>query len=213
MIFARAFLGQEMILVGAIGLAVGLSYTYLRARGQLDLLRWVWLPALLWGVFGTLDTLVTLVGTWGDPTREGNPTTRAFLSWGGWAGLALGAFLYVLFWAAVVIGLEALRGRLGGAWAGVLGGAQLLILYALAVGHFFGFLSWTPYFPFWRLLDWLYTHDRWFFTTSPLGYDSYIGVALGALLTALHLAIAAMLRVLRAKGSHPAQALVPSKVG
>lgn len=215
MIFARALLGQELILVGAIGLAMGLIYTFMRARGQLDLLldllRHVSLPALLWALFGTLDALVTLVGTWGDPSREGNPTTRAFLAWGGWAGLVFGTFLYVLFWAAVIVGLEALHGRRGGAWAGVLGGMQLLILYALAVGHFFGFLSWTPYFPFWPLLSWLYAYDRWFFTTSPLGYDLYIGVTLGALCTALHLAIVALLRFLRGKGRQSAQALVASK--
>lgn len=205
MIFARAFLGQELILVGAIMLALELIYIYLRQRNQLDLLRRVWLPALFWAIFGTLDALVTLVGTWGDPSREGNPTTRAFLSWGGWAGLVLGTFLYVLLWALVVIRLETLRGRLGGVWARVLGGAQLLILYALAAGHFFGFLSWTPYFPFWPLLSWLYAHDRWFFTTSPLGYDLYLGVLLGAVCTALHLAFIAPLRVQRGmRIQHPA---------
>jgi hypothetical protein len=200
MVFSRAILGQELVLVGVIMLALGLVATYVRARGQLDLARRVWLPVLLWAVFGTLDALVTMVGTWGDPSREGNPTTRAFLCWGGWVGLVLGAFLYVLFWAAAIIGLEALRGRLGGVWGSILGAAQLFILYALAVGHFFGFLSWTPYFPFWAQLDWLYMHDRWFFTTSPLGYDSYIGVVLGALCTALHLGIAALLRSPRGAG-------------
>lgn len=194
MIFARAILGQELILVGAIGLAIGLVYTYLRLRAQLDLLRRVWLPALLWAIFGTLDALVTMVGTWGKPWNEGNPTTRAFLYWGAWIGLTLGAFLYVLFWAAVIVGMEKLRQRLDGIWVGVLGAAQLLTLYALAVGHFFGFLSWTSYFPFWPLLDFLYVHDRWFFTTSPLGYDLYIGLVLGALCTTLHLGIARLLR-------------------
>lgn len=147
MIFARAFLGQELILVGAIMLALELIYIYLRQRNQLDLLRRVWLPALFWAIFGTLDALVTLVGTWGDPSREGNPTTRAFLSWGGWAGLVLGTFLYVLLWALVVIRLETLRGRLGGVWARVLGGAQLLILYALAAGHFSAFSRGRRTFP------------------------------------------------------------------
>lgn len=72
-------------------------------------------------------------------------------------------------------------------------------------GTFFGFLSWTPYFPFWPLLSWLYAHDRWFFTTSPLGYDLYLGVLLGAVCTALHLAFIAPLRVQRGmRIQHPA---------
>jgi hypothetical protein len=33
MIFARAILGQELVLIGAIGLTLGLIYTYLRQRG------------------------------------------------------------------------------------------------------------------------------------------------------------------------------------
>ena len=140
MIFAQAILAPQFVLIGAIGLAVWLVYLYLRRWGQLDLARRVWLPTLLWALFGTLDSLVTMVGTWGDPSREGNPTTRAFLYWGAWLGLTLGAFLYVLFWAAIVVALEALRRRLGGAWASVFGGVQLLILYALAIGHYFGFL-------------------------------------------------------------------------
>ncbi|HEX6817185.1 MAG TPA: hypothetical protein VF120_02335 [Ktedonobacterales bacterium] len=197
-IFEPAILGQELILLGAIGLALGLIYTYLRARAQLDLLRRIWLPALLWAIFGSLDALVTMVGTWGAPWREGNPTTRAFLYWDGWLGLVVGTFLYVLFWAGVIVGLEVLRRRLaraaGGVWASIVGGAQLLTLYALAIGHFFGFLSWTPYFPFWSQLDYLNAHAQWFFTTSPLGYDLYIGLALGSFCMALHLAIAALLR-------------------
>jgi hypothetical protein len=195
-IFESAILGPELILLGAIALALGLTYAYLRTRAQLDLLRRVWLPTLLWSTFGSLDALVTMAGTWGAPQQEGNPSTRAFLYLGGWLGLTLKTFLFVLFWAALVIGLEALRRRLGGAWAHALGAAQLLILYALAMGHLYGFLSWTPaFFVFhvWRLIDYLYVHARWIFTTSPLGSGLYIGLALGSLCTALHLTLAAIL--------------------
>jgi hypothetical protein len=194
MIFERAILGQELIIIGAIGLAMGLVYVGLRHVGYLDVLGRVWLPAAFWMVTGTLDALVTMVGTWGQPANEGNPTTRAFLYWAGWVGLTVGAFHYGLFWGAVIAGLEALRRRWGGAWSSAFGATQLLILYALATGHLAGFLSWTPYFPLWPLLGFLYAHDRWFFTTSPLGYDLYIGLALGAVCTALHLAVVATLR-------------------
>jgi hypothetical protein len=203
-ILARAILGPELILLGAIALALGLSYAYLRTRAQLDLLRRVWLPALLWSIFGSLDPLVTMAGTWGAPQQEGNPTTRAFLYSFGWLGVVLKTFLDVLFWGALVIGLEALRRRLDGGWTHALGAVQLLILYALATGHLYGFLSWTPvFFVFhvWRLIDYLYLHARWIFTTSPLGSGLYIGLALGSLCTALHLVLAAILR--RTTAGHP----------
>jgi len=196
-LFAHAILGPELVLLVAIALALGLTYAYLRTRAQLGLLRRVWLPALLWSIFGSLDALVTMAGTWGASQREGNPTTRAFLYSFGWLGLVLKTFFFVLFWAGLVIGLEALRQRLGGVWAYALGAAQLLILYALAMGHLYGFLSWTPaFFVFhvWRLIDYLYMHARWLFTTSPLGSGLYIGLALGSLCTAAHLILAAILR-------------------
>ena len=194
MIFARAILGQELILVSAIGLAMALISLYLRQRGHLDLLRRVWLPALLFALFGTLDALVTIVGTWDAPLREGNPTTRAWLLWGGWVGLVIGTFLYVLFWAAAIVGLETLRQRSGRLWASVLGGVQLLILYALAIGHFWGFLTWTSYYPAWgwNVQSYLSLHAPWLYAISPLGYGIYVGLVLGVIVMTVHLAIAAL---------------------
>lgn len=194
MIFARAILGQELILVGAIGLSMGLIYTYLRQRSQLDLLHRVWLPALLWAIFGTLDALVTIVGTWGAPWREANPTLRALLIWNGWVGQVIYTFFYVLFWAAVVIGLEELRRRLGGVWAYLLGAAQLLLLYTLAVGHLSGFLSWPRYIQaILPLIAFLNERAPWLFAVS-LDYFSNYALILGTICTALHLSIAALLR-------------------
>ncbi len=77
MIFTQAILGQELTLVGVIGAEMGLIYAFLRLRGHLGVLRHVWLPALLWAIFGILDALVTMVGTWGDPWREANSWLRA----------------------------------------------------------------------------------------------------------------------------------------
>jgi hypothetical protein len=195
MIFSRALLGQELILLGPIGLAMGLIYTYLRWRGQLDLLHRVWLPALLWAIFGPLDALVTIVGTWGAPWAEGNPLLRAFLSWDGWVGQVIYTFVWELFWAAVVSGLEALRRRLGGVWAYLLGAVQLVTLYMLAVGHFFGFLSWTPYLqPILPLIAFFEEHVPWLFSDSPMGFLLNWATALGAICTALHLGIAILVR-------------------
>jgi hypothetical protein len=215
MIFARALLGQELILLGAIGLAMGLIYAYLRWRGQLDLLPRVWLPALLWAIFGPLDALVTIVGTWGDPWAEGNPLVRAWLIWDGWVGQVVYTFLYVLFWAVVVVGLEELRGRVGGIrpdgiggfLAYLLGAAQLITLYALAVGHLYGFLSWTPYLqPIWPLITYFEVHVPWLFSDSPIGYLLDWGTALGAICTVLHLGIAALLRRMGVQAPRKSQA-------
>lgn len=203
MIFERALLGQELILLGSIVLAMGLIYSYLRWRAQLDVLRHVWLPALLWATFGPLDALVTIVGTWGDPWREANPLVRAWLLWDGWVGQVIYTFLYVLFWAAVVFALDELRRRLGvgrlggvsGFVAYLLGALQLLILYTLALGHLYGFLSWTPYLqtisPFIAFFE---ARTPWLFSDSPLGYLLDFGTAMGAVCTVLHLGIAALLR-------------------
>lgn len=207
MIFARALLGQELILLGAIGLALGLIVTYLRQRMQLSLLRRVWLPTLLWAIFGPLDALVTLVGTWGDPWREANPLVRAWLIWNGWVGQVLYTFLYVLFWAAVILGLEEVRRRVGGVWAFLLGATQLLILYTLAVEHLSGFLSWTPYLqPIWPLILLLDNRAPWLFADSPVGVFVNYALILGAICTALHLAIAPLLRRKGGKASVASQA-------
>lgn len=196
MLFAHALLGQELILLSDIGLALGVIYGYLRWRSHLDLLRHVWPPALLWTVCGTLDALVTLVGTWDDPTREANPILRAWLIQDGWVGQLLYTFVYILLWAAVVLALEALRRRVRGVWVFLLGAAQLIILYALALGHLVGFLSWTPAYrqvivPLMAVLD---AHAPWLESDSLTGYFTNLTLVLGAACTAVQLAIAVLLR-------------------
>lgn len=202
MIFARALVGQELILLGTIGLAIGLVVAHLRQRGQLDLLRRVWLATVLWAIFGTLDALVTMVGTWGAPWREANTMLRAMLSWDGWIGQLIYTFGWVLFWAAVVLGLEELRRRLSGVrlggvrvWVYLLGATQLVILYTLAVEHLSGFLSWTPYLqPIMPLIAWLDARAPWLFANSPMVIFVNYALILGAIFTALQLAITALLR-------------------
>jgi hypothetical protein len=80
-------------------------------------------------------------------------------------------------WAAVVIGLEELRRRVGGIWAYLLGAVQLLMLYALAIRHHTGNLSWTTYYQS-PLLVSLYAHMPWLFDVSPVGLFSNIALIL-----------------------------------
>lgn len=200
MIFERAILGQELILLGTIAVAMGLIYTYLRWRGQLDMLRHVWLPALLWTIFGPLDALVTIVGTWGAPWAEGNPLLRRFLFWDGWIGQVIYTFLWVLFWSALVVGLEELRRRcgrvrFGAVWVYIFGAGQLLILYMLGLAHCYGFLSWTPFGQqLWPLIAFFEERAPWLFSDSLVGFFLDPATALAALCVVLHLAVAAFLR-------------------
>ncbi|HEY8324775.1 MAG: hypothetical protein ACHQ1E_13260 [Ktedonobacterales bacterium] len=195
MIFTQAILGQELTLVGVIGAEMGLIYAFLRLRGHLGVLRHVWLPALLWAIFGILDALVTMVGTWGDPWREANSWLRAWLLWDGWVGQLIYTFLYVLIWASVVIGLEALRRRAGGFWPYLLGVAQLLILYRLALEHFYGFLTWTALNQLaWNFIAFFVARTPWLFSDSVVGYVLDFATALAAICVVLHLTIAALLR-------------------
>jgi hypothetical protein len=122
---------------------------------------------------------------------------RRFLLWDGWIGQLIYTFCWVLFWAALVFGLEELRRRVGGVSglvAYLLGAIQLLILYRLALWHFAGFLSWTSYNPQISLfIAFFEERTPWLFSDSFLGYVLDLGTALGAICVALHLAVAAVL--------------------
>jgi hypothetical protein len=211
MILSRAILGQQLVLLLTIGLAIGLAIVYLRWRSHLDLLRALWLPATLFAIFGTLDALVTMAGTWNGPWREANPTMRAFLLWAGWWGQCVGSFLWVIGWTLVVDGLESLRQRLGGRGASIARGMQLLALYGLAAGHISGFLSWIflarlPAVA--EVFFGLYQRIPWLDAISPFSYPLYLGLSFGGLCTLLHVGILALRRRWRGRlsagASHPA---------
>ncbi|HYM27212.1 MAG TPA: hypothetical protein VET66_03635 [Steroidobacteraceae bacterium] len=204
MIFAREVLGQELVLIGTIALALGVIYGYLRWRGQLDALRRLWPPSLLWVICGTLDALITMVGTANDPTREANSILRGWLVRDGWVGQLIYTFPYILIWAGVVIGLEELRRRVRGAWAFLLGALQLTILYSLALGHLYGFLSWTPSAEaFAPLFAFVQAHAPWLLSDSLIGYFIDVQLVIGLGCVALQLAITALLRWVGARSAAP----------
>ena len=203
MIFDRQIQGQQIVLLLSILVALTLAVAYLWRRGRLSSLRALAVPLALSVVFGTLDGLVTLRGTYYNPWREGNPTLRAVLLWGGWLGLCLWSVLWVFAWALVLDGLESLRLRLAGSGAKVLlRGAQLYIFYALAMLHLSDVISWIGWPTLLnqitiQFLGWLANHAPGLFTISPIGDYLYVGLFFGALCTIIHVAGAATARKMR----------------
>jgi hypothetical protein len=203
MIFYPHVLGQQIVLLLSILLALTLATAYLWRRGRLSSLRALAVPLALSVVFGTLDGLVTLGGTSFSPWLEGNYTLRAVLQWGGWLALCLWSVLWVFAWALVLDGLESLRLRLAGSGARVLlRGAQLYLFYALAMLHLSDVNSWIGWPALLnqitiQFLGWLANHAPGLLTISPIGDYLYVGLFFGALGTILHVGGAAAARKLR----------------
>lgn len=171
---------------------------YLRWRDRLDSARFLLIPILFFAFSGTLDALVTMHGTRDAPWRERNDAVRPFLEWGGWWGQCLATAAWIIGWSLFVDGLESLRRRLTGHWAALLNWGRLLTVYALAVGHLDGFLSWT-HSPVW-LADLFSVVERflqekaaWLEPISPFGWPLYIGLLLGGLCALVHLGAVSLL--------------------
>jgi hypothetical protein len=194
MLFTPTHIAEQIALLLAIALAAGLGIRYLNWRDHLASLRAIWLPLLGFVVFGVCDALVTLQGTWQAPWREGNPSMRAFLLWAGWWGQCLGSALWILAWALALDGMETLRARISPRGAGLLGALRLWVVYALALGHLNGLVSWTrsPR-AIAAIFAWFYAAWReraaWLGMLSPLGYPLYSGLFFGGLCALAHMLI------------------------
>lgn len=189
--FAPDIWFQQLVLLLSIGGAVGAVMAYLRWRKRLASIRPVLLPAGLFALFGTLDALVTLQGTINAPTNEGNPTIRLFLVWGGWVGQCVGTVLWVWGWAWLADRLGVWRSKTRGWPAGLLGWARLWLLYSLALGHLYGYLSWTdrasPIVVLnWELYWFLWRQARFLIHISPFGDILYSAMLMGAPAAGLH---------------------------
>lgn len=78
-----------------------------------------------------------------------------------------------------------------------------------AVGHIFGFLSWTPYLqPIVPLIAWLDARAPWLFTDSPVWFFVNYALILGAIRTVVHLAFVALLRRMKIQAPMASQAHV-----
>jgi hypothetical protein len=119
-------------------------------------------------------------------------------------GLCLWSILWVFAWTLILDGLESLRLRLVTSWARFLvGWAGLYIFYALAGLHASDVVAWIRSPPLlYRMLlaffIWLVDHAPGLLAISPLGYELYVGLVVGALAALLHGAGAAVARTMHA---------------
>lgn len=187
--------GQQAILVLALLLAFGLALAFLHHRRHLARLRPLCLPALLLAAFCIPDAVLTLRGTWADAAREADPFVRAFLAWHGWQGLCAAFVVWVLGWALVIDGLETLRARLPERLGPLAASGELYILYAVALGHLDGLVSWTHapavvYRASAGLLAAVARDAPRVVSAFPLAYVLYPALVYGALFAAAHALIA-----------------------
>lgn len=198
MIFSRDVLPQQVVLLLTIIVSAGAALAYIHRKGRLDSIRPVVVPLFFYAVFGTLDALVTLRGTWNDPWREGNPSLRVFLVWGGWWGQCIGTALWVLVWLLILDGLEVLRRRSRGRARAFWGGSRLLTAYALATGHLYGLLTWIHWPPllygvFSAFGRFLWEEAEWLVRISPFSTPLYVGLFFGGMCALTHRAVLAMI--------------------
>ncbi len=212
MLFSHQVVVLQVILLLTIGVSIGLVVDYLRRLGRLGYARPWLIPISLFVLFGSLDAWVTLSGTWNAPWREGNPSIRAFMEWGGWWGQCVATALWIIGWSLFVDGLGTLGRRLPGRWGTLVSHGPLLTLYALAVGHLDGLLSWTGS-PAW-LADLFLAFERflrekatWLVAVSPFGMPLYSGLVFGGMCALLHEGIAIGLKRNTSQGMSGDEAL------
>ncbi len=126
----------QLVTFFSILIAMG-AWVYLFIRGRLGpQLRSFLIPICLWFVFGTLDILITVKGTYANPLQEADPATRLILLQFGPLGAAVASVLWISLWAGIVYAMNKARpGRISEF-------VSLCAFYCLAAGHFFGFSSW-----------------------------------------------------------------------
>jgi hypothetical protein len=92
-------------------------------------------PLALWAIFGTLDIILTAKGILEGTSGEGFWLARLVFGIFGIAGPVVASVLWISLWAGVVLALNRMR-------VPFYSTMSLMIFYALAIGHFFGFSSW-----------------------------------------------------------------------
>ena len=132
----------------------------------ISILFWVWVyrrygvalrpylvPLAIWILFGTLDIVITVRGTFTDPTREGNPIAQLVFVNIGYLGPVVASVLWISLWSLIVLVINkkitktpssASHSQLA-SFASSFQLARFLsltIFYSLAVGHIRGFSSW-----------------------------------------------------------------------
>lgn len=135
-------------------------WVWMYGRQGVGLRRYA-IPIMLWIVFGTLDIMITVRGTFDDPYREGNPLARFIFVQSGPAGPVLSSILWIALWSGIVL---LINKRFAGPKNGerekiAVAFVSLAIFYSVAAGHMFGFSSWfMPLCPLARIAPGLTSH-------------------------------------------------------
>ncbi len=132
----RVYGAQALTFITIILACGSWAFTFQRLKGR-RLLRSLIIPSILWFFFGTLDILVTVKGTYGNPALEANPLARySFAAFGP----QVTAFIWISVWAVVLLlldhGVSPISKRLSKF-------ILLTVLYSLAVGHMYALSGWV----------------------------------------------------------------------
>ncbi|MCX6777573.1 MAG: hypothetical protein NT157_01680 [Candidatus Micrarchaeota archaeon] len=173
-------LSQILTFLAVIATAFFWVWAYLKT-GRRKLLELIWLPVLLWFLFGTLDIVITAKNIYGDPLREGNIAASFLFVNFGFFGPALASLLWISLWATVSLVFDNFSNKLPPLVRNLF---QLTLFYSLFLGHFFGFHSWVSWGLGIESLGMAYQRAVYL----PLISELYLSWALpGILLAALHL--------------------------
>ena len=94
-------------------------------------------PVILWIIFGSLDILITVKGTFGNPNREGNPLAKELFKQFGFIGPAVASFIWIFLWVGVVfLFFKFIKSST------VSNFLSRTVFYSLFIGHLIGFSSW-----------------------------------------------------------------------
>ena len=134
------------------------------------------------------------------------------MEWGGWWGQCVATAAWIIGWSLFVDGLGLLGRRLTGRWGTLVSHGPLLTLYALALGHLDGLLSWTDspacladlFLAFERFLR---GKAAWLTAFSPFGTPLYTGLFFGGICTVLHCGVVSALKRNAGQGMSGGEAL------
>jgi hypothetical protein len=166
----------------------------------ISILFWAWIyrrygvalrpylvPLAIWIVFGTLDIVITVKGTFTDPTREGNPLAQLVFVNIGYLGPVVASVLWIGLWSLIVLAVNkkiTKQVALASISFPLAQSLSLTVFYSLAVGHIRGFSSW--FMPLCAISEFVYG-------LLPGILERFIAIVfVGIALAALHTAIASI---------------------
>lgn len=163
-------------------------------RKRLHILRILAIPITLFFIFGTLDALITIKGTFLEPLMESNPLAKSFLLIGGWIGFSILTFFWITSFSLLALLIYETSIKFKPPNNKIIESLSLFIFYSLAMGHLFGFSSWVNWFPVIKNIAFgfenlISSNFPFLLEISPFGSLLYLGMLSGAILTYIHIVL------------------------